>query len=567
MSSKLLFVAAWALPAAAWAQAVPPGGAVEQSLRKPRVPADTAKRENASVGAPAEEETPKNQDDKNKIKVNRFTFTGYTVLSLGTLESIVEPYQGQELTMGQIKDVANLITREYRNQGYLLAWAYVPAQTVKEGVVEIAIVEGKVDKVVVSGNKYYRRDFISRHLGAMEGQPVLSIDSLERSLMVLNDVPNLEAKATLRAGAKPGTTDIYVEVKDQYPVKGSLDYDNLGNESVSEHRLGASIDVLNLWYIGHELSVRGMVGFEFENLKYGRVEYRAPIGTGGFRASAWLAYMDYRAQGGVLDILDPNGSGPSYGVSGSYPLIKNRATVLTVEAGFYARDQEQIVFDIRQSFDHVRAASLLAELDHTDSWAGRSILGVEVRKGLGDVMGGTSEDDEPSRVGASNDFTKFTVDAMRIQRIVPALFAIARLTGQYSADPLFTSEQLGVGGADTVRGYPTFDALGDWGYVASIELRFIPPFLSKLDDPFTRGNRTMADVFQIGAFFDYGEAILEDPQAGERENSVLYGAGGGIRLNWPTVSIRLDVGFPMAPLEPSTGDDIFIYVQVVAFFN
>jgi hemolysin activation/secretion protein len=520
-----------------------------------------------SVTNDNDEKSKKQQDDfKTKVKVERFKFTGYTVLSLGTLQSIVAPYEGKELTMAQIKDICLLISREYREQGYLLAWAYVPPQEVRDGVVEIAIVEGKVDRIVVGGNKHYSRDFVSKHLGPLEGQPILSMDSLERALLILNDYPKMHAEATLKPGRDPGTTDIHIQVEDEYPIQYGFDYDNFGTESVSEHRMGFSVDFLNLWYMGHEVSIRAVVGAEVENLQYGRIEYRMPVGANGFRINAMIGYMNYQATGGLFDVIEPNGEGPIYSLSASYPILKSRETVVTIEAGFSGRDIQQRVNDFRQSYDHIRSIFAGASLDLSDHLAGRTVLSAQMRYGLGEFMGGTMEDDEPSRPGASNEFSKFYASVMRIQRIVSGLFVIVKGTGQLTSDPLLASEQFGLGGAESVRGFPSYDYAGDWGYTASIELRLVPPGIKDLDDPFRKGKYTIGDVLQFVAFFDHGQASLEEPGAGERDLVVYQGAGGGIRITYPNVSIRFDIGFPVGKQEPTTGDDVIYYIQIIASY-
>lgn len=538
-------------------------GAVEQSLRIPRV--EPANKPGLQITTP-EVPAPNQQDENSRVRVERFKFTGYTVMSSGALQSIVRPYEGRELSIREIKDVANLVTRAYRDEGYMLAWAYIPPQEVKDGVVEIAIVEGRVDKVVVGGNKYYRSDFISRHLGPLEGQPVLSVDSLERSLLLLNDYPNLQARATLRPGAAPGTTDVYIEVEDNYPIKASFDYDNFGSEAVSEHRLGATVDVLDLWKMGHELEVRGVVGAEVENLKYGKIEYRMPIGTSGLRVSASFGYMNYQATGGILSVIEPNGEGPIYSLGASYPFIKTRTTVLTVEVGFSGRDIEQRIGGFTQSFDHIRAVYVGSSLDLSDQWAGRTVITVQVREGLGSFLDGTQTTDLPSRAGASNEFMKATGQLLRIQRVLSGLYLVAKISGQWTNDALLASEQFGLGGGDTVRGYPSFDYAGDWGFAATGELRLIPPGLADLKDPFSKGDRKIGDALQLAVFLDYGEAGLNKPGPGERDLRIFEGAGCGFRVNYPSVSIRFDIAWPLAQVRPSTGDDMMYYVQVIATY-
>ncbi len=125
------------------------------------------------------------------------------------------------------------------------------------------------------------------------------------------------------------------------------------------------------------------------------------------------------------------------------------------------------------------------------------------------------------------------------------------------------SEQMSAGGADSVRGYPAFEAMGDRGYNASIEARIKLPFLRDFSDPFGSSS-SLYDMVQLAAFADTGEAELVTPALGEEDRVRLTGAGVGLRLEYPgRASFRLDVGWPVGNRDPSTGDAYTIYFNLI----
>jgi len=103
------------------------------------------------------------RDEGGTVLVKAITFTGNTVIATGTLESVTEEFKNQELMWDEIKSIADSVTMAYQELGYILAKAYVPEQEIKDGVLEIRIVEGNVGKLEVTGNTYYHERVIKRY--------------------------------------------------------------------------------------------------------------------------------------------------------------------------------------------------------------------------------------------------------------------------------------------------------------------------------------------------------------------------------------------------------------------
>jgi hemolysin activation/secretion protein len=87
------------------------------------------------------------------------------------------------------------------------------------------------------GNKT-TKEFIKKGFTPVVRDGAVKHSSLEKSLLVLNEYPDLKATALLEAGQEPGATDIVVTVKDNLPLHFVMDYDNFGTESVSKNRFG-----------------------------------------------------------------------------------------------------------------------------------------------------------------------------------------------------------------------------------------------------------------------------------------------------------------------------------------
>jgi hemolysin activation/secretion protein len=176
--------------------------------------------------------------------VKAFKISGASVIDGAELESLVAPHVGRDMGLAELEEIAGLVTAEFGDRGYTLARAYIPAQDIKDGIVEIVVVEGKVGEIIVKGNKNYSTDFIKRGFTPVVEQSAIKHSSLEKSLLLLNEYPDLKLKATLEAGKEPGTTDIVATVEDRLPVHLTVDYDNFGTESVSKNRFGMEVNTI-----------------------------------------------------------------------------------------------------------------------------------------------------------------------------------------------------------------------------------------------------------------------------------------------------------------------------------
>ena len=136
----------------------------------------------------------------DSLLVKGFSFTGNTVISQAELEAVTQPSVGRSLTLTGLEEVAADVAALYKQKGYTLATAYVPQQQIRFGVVTIAILEGRVEEIFVTGNQHYSTEFIRGSFAkAMEDKVVRNV-ALERALLLLNEYPNLKVSALLEPG-------------------------------------------------------------------------------------------------------------------------------------------------------------------------------------------------------------------------------------------------------------------------------------------------------------------------------------------------------------------------------
>jgi hemolysin activation/secretion protein len=492
---------------------------------------------------------------EQKIHVLGFEITGNTAISTADLQTLLASYIGESLTLPELQDAVDGLTEEYRRRGYTLAKAYLPAQEIRAGIVGIAVLEGRIGELRVTGNQHYSDRFIRDHFWKVSNEGVIRHTSLEHSLVLLNDYPNLNVSASLEPGQSAGTTDIVAHVKDERPVHVTLDYNNFGVPFISRNRFGAGLEVGNVFIEGSLLKLNGIIGENPDRLLFQLLSYSVPVNRYGTRfvLSGSNGRFDV---GGQLAALEINGKIKTYDLSVTHPFIKSRFENLLVDAGFASKDNRLFMLGQVTGDDHLRMLKAGVNYDRSDIY-GRNFLSVYGFQGLGEAFGGMDNDDPlATRRGADNRFTKANVAAGRVHKVTDEAFLILRAAGQITTGPLPIIEQFLLGGPDSVRGYQLGERLGDEGYNVSAE-----------------GRLPIGQYVQLAAFIDHGASRVRNPAAGESKAHFLTGAGPGVRVNLPffETMVRADLGFPIDPPRALSGSltggsSPTLYLQVTARF-
>lgn len=524
-------------------------GAVESSVEK------TAPKTIGKVPVPEIEVPPRPEmeikDSTVKIKVSKFKITGNTKISTFQLSKVIRSYEGREMTLVEIKKVADLITSEYRKKGFFLARAYIPTQQVQNGVVEIAILEGKVDKITVSGNRYYTTKFINSQMKPVVTEKVISTNNLQKSLLNLNENPKLQVNATLSPGSVLGTADINLKVEDKIPYNFVSYYNNFGSKFTGKGRLGATLDIGNLTKHGDTLTL-GLVFPvpDWDAKFYRKIGYSIPINGYGTKLGFNFADMEYEV-GKELAALGIVGKSRIFDLSVNHPLIKRIDQKLTVGTSLAIKNYENYILDQLSAKDSLSILGVGISGEQTKGKC-RDFYAANAYFGLGTLFGGMSDRPaKPSKPGADNTFLKLTFDAARTMRLGNCSL-ILRGSGQWANQTLAVGEKFAIGGPDTVRGYPQSEYLGDKGYNLSAEFR----------TPILPGDYQINKFGQWSFFFDYGGVELENPLPGEKTSTTLAGYGAGLRLFYGKhFDLRFDAGFPIKGKIPSDGGNYHYYVQ------
>jgi hemolysin activation/secretion protein len=231
-------------------------GVIERSLRQSR----------PDFGIPPEEVVPDIQiEDSRELVdagagptffVREIKVTGNALISTEDLAPLLDTGEGDNMTLGILTLYSNEVTAAYASRGYFLARAFIPAQEIKDGVIIMQIVEGKLGKIEIAGNKSNPSEQFVDRMISLRDEEVLNESSLERVLLELNSLLGVQVKSVLRPGELPGTTDLVLNVTESRPYTVSLDVDNFGSRFTGPIRIGTTATVGNLFKLGDQFSVR-----------------------------------------------------------------------------------------------------------------------------------------------------------------------------------------------------------------------------------------------------------------------------------------------------------------------
>jgi hemolysin activation/secretion protein len=520
----------------------------------------------------AQSQTPARDD--TRVLVSRFVVTGVTVFPMDKLRPLLAAGEARELTLAQIQAFAAQITALYREHGYILARAYVPAQEMRDGVVQIAVLEGRVGKIDITGLRHYSAAYLRRYVEPRSPDRVFEAGDFERGLLVLNDLPGLSLKSTLKPGAETGTTDIVLDADKDRLLTGAIDSNNYGSPETGYERFGVSLNLNNPSGLGDVLAFRGLTSTVGGALWLARLSYAIPINTYGTKLGGAYTHSHVGVNvGAVVGDLNVRGDADIGSLYLLHPFIRSREFSLYGQAGFDYKDFTNN-FEAEEGGqsqkDRLRVFSVGGFLDSVDRWRGANSLSMTLFQGVGDFLGGLhgSNDSHASVFGAGGTFTKLTGEASRSQQITTYTSLFFKAGGQWASTGLVSPEQYIVGGPGTVRGYPIAQFAGDRGYALTGEFRWNAPGFG--DKPAFLGKK-WGDILQFYLFVDHGGANLINPHEGQTKSQTITGAGIGAQIAIPdNFLLKLEYAKPMNNVvggaQPFNGLDNYVYFLAVKWF-
>ncbi|VVE49058.1 ShlB/FhaC/HecB family hemolysin secretion/activation protein [Pandoraea cepalis] len=410
-----------------------------------------------------------------KMTPQRFGIEGVKSLPFADVAGVFAPLAGKEVTIGDLVEKANQVTKMYQDAGYLLSFAFVPAQDFKDGFVRVTIVEGYISSTKITGKPGPSEQRLRDIAAHIEAERPLKRATFERYLNLLTLVPGMKIKADVQPPTQTdGATELSLDVTRQPVALGtSLTYNNPGIRGVFTVTSNA------LTPLGEQIQLTAIAPKGHNDEEFYAGSYIQPLGSNGLQArvdaSHYRGQPDDQALAGLTRHLDTK----RVAVTVSYPILLNNQRNLTVSGGMYgvnSRDRYEVPNSPNNinSQTNVRAAQVqLSYNEVTEKQTRSATLGVfKGFTGMGASQSYTTQPAGVAQILGPYDlgFWRFTLDGKQ-GLVLPWEFGVVVAAGaQYSANTLPTSEQATFGGQRFGLGYPAGEIAGDRGWGASIEL-------------------------------------------------------------------------------------------------
>jgi hemolysin activation/secretion protein len=473
---NLLALALAGASASALAQTPPDAGALQQQIER------DLQRPLPQVPTPVTPVVPTEKPAATglKVTVSAFRFTGNTRLSTTQLEAVTARYINRPLTFSELQGVADAVAEAYRAQGFVVR-VFLPQQEITDGgTVTLQIVEARFGDVRLQMERPGETLRVSEVrlratvLAAQQkGAPVQN-GSVDRALLVSDDLPGVNTGGALAAGQVEGETDLVLRVANEKPVAGDVRLDNTGSRSTGKERLSANLMWASPARLGDLASANLL---HSEGSDYARLGYRIPVGYGGWMAGVNGSYMEYE----LIDSFAAFGSkgrAATFGLEASYPLLRGRQTNLSLQfAPEHKRYDNEAAGSTTTRYDiTVLGTTLIAS--RSDSYFGGGAFSGNLLLAVGDVDLAGSPNEAADRITtrSAGTFAKLAWGVNRQQQLGPRFIVRAALSGQFADKNLDSAEKFYIGGVGGVRAYPSADGAGSEGTLFKLEAQAKAPW-------------------------------------------------------------------------------------------
>ncbi|MEB3218462.1 MAG: ShlB/FhaC/HecB family hemolysin secretion/activation protein [Nostocales cyanobacterium 94392] len=486
------------------------------------------------------------------IKVEKFQVEGSTVFSQEKLADITKDLTGREITFAELLQAADDVTKLYVDEGYITSGAYIPANQTfnKEGsIVTIKVVEGSLESIEVKGTKRLNPAYVRSRLAIATGKPLNQKKLLEALQLLQLDPLIKNLSGELAAGITPGSNILSVKVTEAKTRTAQIKLDNNRAPSIGSFQRQVQLNEANLLGLGDGLNIAYA---NTDGSNSWNASYTLPVNPRN--GTLQLNYSDASTKviEKPFDVLDIEGNSKEYGITFRQPVIQTprKEFALGITAN---RRESDIGFLESLIGERLPYPSPGADKDGKtkvstvrffQDWTQRNtkqVIAARSEFSLGvNAFDATINDNGPD-----GEFISWKGQGQWVRLLAPETLLLVRGNLQFADRALLPSEQIGIGGQSTVRGYRQDLLLADNGLISSAELRY----------PVVRVPQ-IKGLLSVTPFIDFGTAWNNSGSSENLKNNTL--ASTGLGLLWQQndrLTARLDWGIPLISIDSNSSKD------------
>lgn len=489
------------------------------------------------------------------VYVEKFEVESSEILTADEINAITMDYEQTNVTMAQLNEMIDRINEFYLDKGFVTARAYLPEQTIENGVIKVALLEGKIGKVTVEGNRWTKKSHIKKRLDINEGE-IFNVQKLEENMLVYNRYNDgIMLKGDLNPGTKEGTTDVDIKVEEKAPYHITAVADNAGRKTIGKNRAGLIAQHDSLFGYRDKLSA-GIYANRYSMTPF--VDYNIPVNKYDGRVGVSFSHNEAEIGHGAYKDFNIESRSQNYSLYYTHPLIRklhkelNSTTSFTYKHAVNSFDGYDLYEDkipelktgLNFRYDTESGIWYLSQsVSYAAPWFQKRI-----------------------------DYWKFEGSILRLHDFGHRILGQFRGNYQYiPQDVIPYADQMSAGGFGTVRGYSQGLLTAKSGYQLGAEVYF-PLGPKKLC---INGESCLTDEYiRPFVFTDYAALYpYKGTGAGAEgfnNSDILLSSGAGIRFQLPyDIVAKVAYGVPLRhnKYETHTGGDWCFELSYSPDFN
>ena len=469
-------------------QAIDPGARDRELQRREERIEQKERQDNAPV---FEDDTSTSKEapadaQSTKFVLRSIRFSKSEQLTRDELTGIVQPWLGKEVGFADLTAIVEQVNKLYRSKKIFTAAAILPKQEIKDGVVIVRLVEGKLGKVNVEGNSYIQSEYVQKWLEKQQNNTNIDIEYLEEDIQRFNRVNDQRLMAELRAGESFGLTDIVINVQEPDQNSFQLFADNYGYQSSGDQEVGFYYQRQRLWLDGdrslfYTTKTKGSSSYS--------LSYNAPVKDTGARVGISASYSDTEVVEGDFEDID----------------VKGDSQALNFDASWLALSYSNFWINLVGTLGHTWSKTDVEEVSLSEYRLAQAQSGVQLtwfgprwQVTARQTVGFAENQDQ--LLDKDRQFVLYRGNFTAISRPLPTNFY-----GLFQSDWQFTNKEglpgsvsYSLGGPASIRGYDPGFVSGDEGYYLESELHY---------DGFTLAE----GVLDSYVFYDWGQVKSLNP--------------------------------------------------------
>ena len=465
---------------------------------------------------------------------------------------------GRPLSRARIATIKEDIAEFFDDIGRPLVIVSVPEQDITDGTLVLVVTESKMGKLTVKGNKHFRASRYAGYMQMQEGDDILS-DTLVSDVAWINRNNFRTANAVLKPGAEAGTTDIDLVVTDKRPFRIYVGTDNTGFPETGLERNFIGFNWGNLFGIDQTLSYQYTASSDFDKFQAHTAHYTIPL--------PWRNVLVFF--GGYSSVEAPSlenkafrSSGDSAQVSGRYVIPFGLASTFSQEITFGVdwKRTNNTLLEGGTAFgrQNVNIFQLMAgyQLSKRFSWVSNEFE-VELFVSPGQILPKMNNNRFAElRPGATNTYSYIRSRFEQVYYLPKKWTILTRIEGQLASSKLLPSEEFGLGGYYTVRGYRERIVNADNAIFVSVQPQLPPLHLRRLKD----------DSLLFFVFTDFGVGGNQLPDKGVTGTSTLWSIGPGVHYSLgDNISLRGDWGYQLSKFPKDPNRNRFNFRAILSY--